>query len=117
MLTKSKAIEFFDILVVYIHEKFPGETEKIPKLLDLLFSWFVYFCLYYDSVRFDSIRNDALKEGSLFNAIVTSSSLEDCFDCYCEDPLEVLDRDGWGERVAGNGIKYLIRKELRRIYG
>ena len=117
LLTKSKAIEFFDILVVYIHEKFPGETEKIPKLLDLLFSWFVYFCLYYDSVRFDSIRNDALKEGSLFNAIVTSSSLEDCFDCYCEDPLEVLDRDGWGERVAGNGIKYLIRKELRRIYG
>lgn len=119
LLTKQKAREFFDIIVVYVHEKFSAEVDTINfnKLLDLLFSWLVYFCLYFDNLHFSSIRNDALKDGSLFNAITSSSSLEDCFDCYCENPLEVLDRDGWGERVAGNGVKYLIRRELRRIYG
>ena len=119
LITKPKAREFFDILVVYVHEKFAAEvgTINFNKLLDLLFSWLVYFCLYFDSLQFSSIRNDALKDGSLFNAITSSSSLEDCFDCYCENPLDVLDRDGWGERVAGNGVKYLVRRELRRIYG
>ena len=118
LLTKNRAKEFFDILVVYIHEKFPTETTKtnFKKLLDLIFSWLIYICLYYDSVQFTTIRNDALKDGSLFNAIVVSKSLEDCFDCYCENPLEVLDREGWGDRVAGNK-NYLIRRELRRIYG
>ncbi len=118
LLTKPRAQEFFDIIVVYIHEKFPTETTKtnFKKLLDLIFSWLIYICLYYDSVQFTTIRNDALKDGSLFNAIVVSKSLEDCFDCYCENPLEVLDREGWGDRVAGNK-NYLIRRELRRIYG
>ena len=119
LLTKPKAREVFDMLVVFIHEKFPAETNtpNFTKLLDLIFSWLVHFCLYFDSLQFSSIRNDALKSGSLFNAIVASKSVEDCFDCYCENPLEVLDRDGYGERIAGNGVKYLIRRELRRVYG
>lgn len=118
LLTKNRAKEFFDILVVYIHEKFPTETTKtnFKKLLNLIFSWLIGICLYYDSVQFTTIRNDALKDGSLFKAIVVSKSLEDCFDCYCENPLEVLDREGWGDRVAGNN-NYLIRRELRRIHG
>ena len=119
LLIKPKAREFYDILVVYIHEKFTDNVNKTQfnKLLDLVFSWLIYFCLYYDSLQFTSIRNDALKDGSLFKAITTSSTLEDCFDCYCENPLEVLDGEGLGDRIAGNGIKYLIRRELRRIYG
>lgn len=118
LLTKNRAKEFFDILVVYIHEKFPMETTNpnFNKLLDLIFSWLIYICLYYDSVQFTTIRNDAMKEDSLFNAIVSNKSLEDCFDCNCENPLEVLDREGWGDRVAGNN-NYLIRRELRRIHG
>ena len=118
LLTKKRAKEFFDILVVYIHEKFPTETTEtnFKKLLDLIFSWLIYICLYYDSVQFTTIRNDAMKEDSLFNAIVSNKSLEDCFDCNCENPLEVLDREGWGDRVAGNN-NYLIRRELRRIHG
>lgn len=119
LLTKPKAREFYDILVVYLHEKFPDDVNTInfKKVLDLIFSWLIYFCLYYNSLQFTSIRNDALKEGSLFKAITTSSTLEDCFDCYCENPLEVLDGEGLGDRIAGNGVKYLIRRELRRIYG
>ena len=118
LLTKPRAQEFFDILVVYIHEKFPTETTKtnFKKLLDLIFSWLIGICLYSGSLKFISIRNDALKDGSLFNAIVVSKSLEDCFDCYCENPLEVLDREGLGDRVDGNS-NYLIRRELRRIHG
>ena len=118
LLTKNRAKEFFDILVVYIHEKSPMETTNpnFNKLLDLIFSWLIYICLYYDSVQFTTIRNDAMKEDSLFNAIVSNKSLEDCFDCNCENPLEVLDREGWGDRVAGNN-NYLIRRELRRIHG
>lgn len=119
LLTKTRAQEFFDILVVYIHEKFPMETTNpnFNKLLDLIFSWLIGICLYYYSlVQFPTIRNDALKDGSLFNAIVVSKSLEDCFDCYCENPLEVLDREGLGDYVAGNN-NYLIRRELRRIHG
>lgn len=116
---RAKAREFYDILVVYIHEKFADDVNKpqFDKLLDHIFSWLVYCCLYYDSLQFTSIRNDALKDGSLFKAITTSSTIEDCFDCYCENPLEILDRDGLAERAAGNGVKYLIRRELRRIYG
>ena len=118
LLTKTRAQEFFDILVVYIHEKFPMETTNpnFNKLLDLIFSWLIYICLYYDSVQFTTIRNDAMKEDSLFNAIVSNKSLEDCFDCNCENPLEVLDREGLGDYVAGNN-NYLIRRELRRIHG
>ena len=119
LLTKNRAKEFFDILVVYIHEKFPTETTKtnFKKLLDLIFSWLIGICLYYYSkVQFPTIRNDAMKEDSLFNAIVVSKSLEDCFDCNCENPLEVLDREGLGYCVDGNS-NYLIRRELRRIHG
>lgn len=118
LLTKNRAKEFFDILVVYIHEKFPTETTKhnFKKLLDLIFSWLIGICLYSSSVQFPTIRNDAMKEDSLFNALVSNKSLEDCFDCNCENPLEVLDREGWGDYVAGNK-NYLIRRELRRIHG
>lgn len=119
LLSKNKAVEFFDILLVYIHEKFRDEvnTKNFNKLVDLIFSWLIYFCLYYDSLQFSSIRNDAMNDGSLFKAIVKSSTLEDCFDCYSENPLDLLERDGLGDRVSGNGNKYLIRRELRRIYG
>lgn len=140
LLFKPKAKEFFDILIVYIHEKFPDEAKKAAenktknkaaennnkndedkqnnfnKLEDLIFSWLVYFCLYQDSLQFSTIRNDAMNDGSLFKAIVKSSTLEDCFDCYSENPLDLLERNGLGDRVSGNGNMYLIRRELRRIY-
>ncbi len=123
-LGRPRAEEVFDLLVFYIQEKFFKEKDEdikdkdiYNKLVDLVFSWLVYYCLYNDSVRFDTIRNSAMEADSLFNAIVSSKKIEDCFDCYCENPLEHLEREGWGNRADGNGIKYLIRRELRRIYG
>ena len=119
LLLRPRAQEMFDLLILYIQEKFPQEKGKdiYNKLVDLVFSWLVYYCLYNDSVRFETIRNSAMDADSLFNAIVSSKNIEDCFDCYCENPLEHLEREGWGDRADGNGVYYLIRRELRRIYG
>lgn len=118
LLYKSKARELFDILVVHLHERYPKEVNSpnFNRVIDLLFSWLAYFCLYSDSLHFSSLRNDAMQEGSLFRLVMDSKTLEDCFDCYCENPLEILDTNGLGYRVEGNGVKYLIRRELRRIY-
>ena len=119
LLLRPRAQEMFDLLILYIQEKFPQEKGKpiYDSLVDLVFSWLVYYCLYYDSVRFDTIRNSAMEADSLFNAIVSSENIEDCFDCYCENPLEHLEREGYGDRANRDGVYYLIRRELRRIYG
>ena len=115
---RGRANEFFGLIVVYLHGKFPGEigTEKYKKLLSLVFSWLSYFCLRLGRLEFSTIRNSAMEEGSLFNAIVSSKTLDDCFDCYCENPLEKLEREGLGEYADGSGFKYRIRRELRGIY-
>ena len=121
LIFKPKACEMFDLLVVYIHEKtdFSNETNisNRDKVIDLVFSWLIYFCLYYDTLTFSSIRNDAMKDESIFKALISCKTLEDCLDCYCENPLEVLSNEGLSDRVKGNGRLYLIRRELRRIYG
>lgn len=121
LIFKQKAREMFDLLVVYIHEKTDFSNEmnisNRNKVIDLVFSWLIYFCLYYDTLTFSSIRNDAMKEGSIFDSLISCKTLEDCLDCYCENPLEVLINEGLADRVKGNGILYLIRRELRRIYG
>ena len=119
----GRAVEMFNILVVYIDEKYGKGNSSIidghqyNKVLDLIFSWLIYHCLYSDALQFAAIRNSALKEGSVFNAVIAGMSIEDCFDCYTENPYERLVEEGWGERIEGNGAKYLIRRELRRIYG
>lgn len=108
------------MVVLYLREKKynPNYNDKqYNKVLDLVFSWLVYFCLYNDTVQFSTLRNSALKENSIFKAIVSSTSIEDCFDCYSENPCDRLIEEGWGERVQGDGFIYLIRRELRRIYG
>ena len=115
---RGRANEFFGLIVVYLHGKFPEEigTGKYKKLLSLVFSWLSYFCLRLGRLEFSTIRNSAMEEGSLFNAIVSSKTLDDCFDCYCENPLEKLEREGLGEYADGSGFKYRIRRELRGIY-
>ncbi len=115
---RTKANEFFGIIVVYLHGKFPKEVgkEKYKKLLNLVFAWLSYFCLCYDRLEFSTIRNSAMEEGSLFNAIVSSETIDDCFDCYCENPLQRLEREGYGQYADGPGFKYRIRRELRGIY-
>ena len=119
----GRAVEMFNILVVYIDEKYGKgnpfiiDGHQYNKVLDLIFSWLIYLCLYSDALQFAAIRNSALKEGSVFKAVIAGKSIEDCFDCYTEDPYERLVEEGWGERLEGNGAKYLIRRELRRIYG
>lgn len=119
-----RAQEMFDLLVLYIDEKYSLSNEnhesrekQYNKVLDLVFSWLVYYCLYYDSLQFAAIRNSALKEDSIFKAIVSSTSIEDCFDCYSENPYDRLMEEGLFGRIEGDGVKYLIRRELRRIYG
>lgn len=118
-----RAQEMFDLLVVYLDEKFrrydsPSVDEnQYNKVLDFLFSWLSYLCLYWDSLQFATIRKSALEEESIFKAVIASKSIEDCFDCSLENPLERLTEEGWGGRIEGNGVKYLIRRELRRIYG
>lgn len=119
-----RAQQMFDLLVLYIDEKYSLRNEhqesgekQYDKVLDLVFSWLVYYCLYYDSLQFAAIRNSALKEDSIFNAIVSSKSIVDCFDCYSENPYDRLMEEGLVGRIEGDGVKYLIRRELRRIYG
>ena len=118
LLCSWRAQEMFSLLVVYIDEKYGKvDEQQYNKVLDLIFSWLVYLCLYYDALQFATIKNSAMEEGSVFKAITTGKSIDDCFDCYSENPCEMLIKDGWGERLEGNGVKYLIRRELRRIYG
>ncbi len=118
LLCSWRAQEMFSLLVVYIEEKYGKvDEQQYNKVLDLIFSWLVYLCLYYDALQFATIKNSAIKEGSVFKAITTGKSIEDCFDCYSENPYEMLKKNGWDERLEGNGVKYLIRRELRRIYG
>lgn len=119
---KLRAREFFAILVIYLHEKFPTDfstevSSKGKKIFDLLFSWLVFYCVYYDRLEFNTIRNSALEDGSIFKAIVSSKTIDDCFDCYCENPLKLLESEGLAGRIKGNGWNYRIRRELRRIYG
>lgn len=117
-----RAQEMFHMVVLYLREKrekydIESLEEQYNKVLDLVFSWLVYFCLYNDTVQFSTLRNSALKENSIFKAIVSSTSIEDCFDCYSANPCDRLIEEGWENRVQGNGFIYLIRRELRRIYG
>lgn len=120
---KHRAKELFDTLVVYLHEKRFKKTQHEnaemlrDKVLDLIFSWIIYRYLYQDSLQFTTLKNDAMGEDSVFRAIVNAKYIGDCLDCHVGNPLEMLQQDGWGKRAEGNGIRYLIRREIRRIYG
>ena len=119
LLYSRRSQEMFLMVDLYLREKYDSKSleEQYNKVLYLVFSWLVYFCLSNDIVQFSTLRNSALEENSIFKAIVSSTSIEDCFDCYSENPCDRLIEEGRGDRVQGNGIFYLIRRELRRIYG
>lgn len=120
---KERAKELFDTLVVYLHEK---KFEKAQhenaemlrdKVLDLIFSWIIYRYLYQGSLQFTTLRKDAMEEDGVFRAIVNAKFIGDCLDCHVDNPVERLKSEGWEQNLEGNGKKYLIRRELRRIYG
>lgn len=108
---------FFKYLTLYIREKFPNEVnnEVYKDLIDLVFSWLTFLEFYYSSLGFKSIVNDALSEDSLFRAIIESSSIQDCFDSFHDNPLDLLEENGLGDNI-GSDKYYLIRRELRKIY-